>query len=90
MSKSRARMVSLLAVLLVGSLAVAQTGAASSGIKSKKPVFGAACMLCPWGAMAEVVKQAMQPYGYDVQICHNCNRADAPRIVADAKMPPPY
>jgi TRAP transporter TAXI family solute receptor len=32
----------------------------------------------------------MQPYGYDVQICYNCNKADAPRIVAGAKLPPPY
>jgi TRAP transporter TAXI family solute receptor len=79
-------------LLVAASVAVAQTPASApaTGIKLKKPVFGAACMLCPWGAMAEVVKQAMQPYGYDVQICHNCNRADAPRIVGDAKMPPPY
>ena len=93
MSRSRVILACLIAVLLVaGSVAVAQTAgsAPATGIKLKKPVFGAACMLCPWGAMAEVVKQAMQSYGYDVQICHNCNRADAPRIVADAKMPPPY
>jgi TRAP-type uncharacterized transport system substrate-binding protein len=32
----------------------------------------------------------MKPYGYDVQICHNCNAADAPRIVAQARTPPPY
>jgi TRAP transporter TAXI family solute receptor len=40
--------------------------------------------------MAEVVKAAMSVYGYDVQICHNCNGADAPRIVGDARTPPPY
>jgi len=48
---------------------------AQTGIKQKKPVFGGACRLCPWGAMAEVVQQAMKPYGYDVQICYNCNAA---------------
>jgi TRAP transporter TAXI family solute receptor len=32
----------------------------------------------------------MKPYGYDVQICYNCNAADAPRIVSEARMPPPY
>src|SRR5512146_1941923 len=72
-------------VLIVSTLATAQTS-----IKDKKPVFGGACRLCPWGAMAEVVQQAMKPYGYDVQICYNCNAADAPRIVSEARMPPPY
>jgi uncharacterized protein len=62
----------------------------STGIALKKPVFGGACKICPWGAMAEIVKQAMQPYGYDVQICYNCNAADAPRIVSEARLPPPY
>jgi uncharacterized protein len=61
-----------------------------SGIAAKKPVFGGACKICPWGAMAEFVKQAMKPYGYDVQICYNCNAADAPRIVSEARMPPAY
>jgi para-nitrobenzyl esterase len=60
------------------------------GIRGKRPVFGGACRLCPWGAMAEVVQAAMRPYGYDVQICYNCNAADAPRIVSEARMPPPY
>jgi TRAP transporter TAXI family solute receptor len=64
--------------------------AGQTGIEVKKPVFGGACKICPWGAMAEVVKEAMKPYGYDVQICYNCNRADAPRIVSEARTPPPY
>ena len=34
-----------------------------TGIKIRKPVFGGACKACPWGAMAEIVKAAMQPYG---------------------------
>jgi uncharacterized protein len=72
-------------LLAATSLAIAQTG-----IKEKKPVFGGACRICPWGAMAEVVQAAMKPYGYDVQICYNCNAADAPRIVSEARMPPPY
>ena len=66
------------------------TGQASSSIEEKKPVFGGACKVCPWGAMAEIVKEAMEPYGYDVQICYNCNAADAPRIVSEARTPPPY
>jgi para-nitrobenzyl esterase len=61
-----------------------------SGIAAKRPVFGGACKICPWGAMAEVVQAAMKPYGYDVQICYNCNAADAPRIVSEARLPPAF
>jgi TRAP transporter TAXI family solute receptor len=74
----------------IGLLTATNLSAGQTGIEQKKPVFGGACEICPWGAMAEVVKAAMQPYGYDVQICYNCNGADAPRIVGDARTPPPY
>jgi hypothetical protein len=78
-----------------GEAAVRQEAPASAatpqmGIAAKKPVFGGACKICPWSAMAEVVQVAMKPYGYDVQICYNCNAADAPRIVSEARLPPPY
>jgi TRAP transporter TAXI family solute receptor len=53
-------------------------------------VFGGACKVCPWGAVAEWVKAAMKPDGYDVRICYHCFRADAPRIVAGARRPPPW
>ncbi|MGD1074213.1 MAG: TAXI family TRAP transporter solute-binding subunit [Bryobacteraceae bacterium] len=65
-------------------------GAPQTGIAAKRPVFGGACKICPWGAMAEVVQAAMKPYGYDVQICYNCNAAEAPRIVSEARLPPLY
>ena len=61
-----------------------------TGIALKKPVFGGACKVCPWGALGEIVRDAMKPYGYDVLICYHCSRADAPRIVAGAQMPPPW
>jgi TRAP-type uncharacterized transport system substrate-binding protein len=35
-------------------------------------VFGGACKICPWGAMAEFVQAAIKPYGYDV---HNVWKA---------------
>ncbi len=85
--KGRARS---LVVLITAVSAVAPLAAAQTGIRDKKPVFGGACRLCPWGAMAEVVQAALRPYGYDVQVCYNCNAADAPRIVSEARMPPPY
>ncbi len=76
--------------LIVALMAVAVPTTGLAGIGDKRPVFGGACRLCPWGAMAEVVQAAMKPYGYDVQICYNCNAADAPRIVSEARTPPPY
>jgi len=76
--------------LILLLLAITFFAGAQTGIKDKKPVFGGACRLCPWGAMAETVQAAMKPYGYDVQICYNCNAADAPRIVSEARTPPPY
>jgi len=63
--------------------------AQDTGIAIKKPVFGGACKACPWGAMAEIVKEAMKPYGYNVQVCHTCSTMEAPRIVAGAKVGPP-
>ena len=86
MTKIRFSLPYLVAVLLAGAfLAIGQTG-----VKEKKPVFGGACKLCPWGALGEVVQAQMKPYGYDVQMCYNCNAGDAPRIVSEARIPPPW
>ena len=60
------------------------------GIAAHRPVFGGACKTCPWGVVADVVKAALRPYGYDVQVCYHCFMADAPRIVGDARKPPPW
>lgn len=77
-------------VTLAFSVSAGTAGnAQETGIKTKKPVFGGACQACPWGAMAEIVKAAMQPYGYDVQVCYTCSTLEAPRIVAGAKIGPP-
>lgn len=77
-------------LLLVVVLIVSSPAAGQTSIQQKRPVFGGACRVCPWGAMAEVVQEMMKPYGYDVQICYNCNALDAPRIVSEARTPPPY
>ena len=76
---------------LAASVLVAQQAPASgdTGIRNKKPVLGAACKVCPWGALADILKVAMAPAGYDVKICYNCSMADAPRIVGDRRVPPP-
>ena len=79
MSKFQNLITLLLAITLIAPMG-AQSAPQSSdtpttGIALKKPVFGGACRLCPWGAMAQAVKDAMQFNGYDVKICHNCNAA---------------
>ena len=62
----------------------AQPAAQENGIANKRPIFGGACPACPWGAAAQVVKDAMAPSGYDVQICWYCaGSARAARLVAD-------
>ncbi len=86
MSRFRASFPSLMVALLAAATVVG----GPPGIQEKKPVLGGACRLCPWGAMAEVVQTAMKPYGYNVQICYNCNTAHAPRIVSEVRTPPPY
>lgn len=75
---------------LLDQAASAAAPAERLGIAVKRPVFGGACKVCPWGAVAEIVRDAMKPYGWDVRICYHCARADAPRIVAGAKHPPPW
>jgi TRAP transporter TAXI family solute receptor len=85
----------LLVLLLVFPLAPASAqktqGSAERtqayGIAAKRPVFAGACHYCPYGAIAEVVKAAMKPYGYDVQICYICASTIGPRQVAGALVP---
>jgi hypothetical protein len=57
------------------------------GITAKRPLLAAACKGCPWGAMAYAVTAAMQPYGYDVQVCWVCWSSYGPREVADKTKP---
>jgi TRAP transporter TAXI family solute receptor len=73
---------------IVAAVATAAPLAQSTGFAARKPVLAAACKVCPWGGAGEVVKAAVQPYGYDIQICYNCWQASNPRLVAGAGMPP--
>jgi TRAP-type uncharacterized transport system substrate-binding protein len=80
------------AVLAICGAVFFSTNTASAqeyGVVAKRPLIGAACNYCPWGALAEKVKAAMAPLGYDVQVCYNCSRADSIRIVSEARVPPP-
>jgi TRAP transporter TAXI family solute receptor len=71
----------LVLVLLGGGQHVV---AQSNGIAAKRPIVGASCPTCPWGAMAEAVREALRPSGYDVQICYSCGGPSrSVRLVAD-------
>jgi len=59
-----------------------------TGVSIKKPVLQAACDMCPWGALGNVLKTMMVKYGYDVQVCLSCSGGEAARIVALRQMPP--
>lgn len=92
--RPRPRAAGLLFALALADPVVAQTpepvrDSTTDAIDARRPVFGGACRLCPWGALGEAVRQAMAPYGYQVRMCYNCNAAAAPLIVADARVPPP-
>lgn len=54
---------------------------------TKRPIMQAACPTCVWGAFALTTKHIMAEYGYDIQICWNCNRDESARYVADARVP---
>ena len=84
--------IALVLTLFSGGMAITfanSTPPEKFGIAAKKPVLAAACKQCPWGALADVVKQALAPYGYDVQVCYNCSRLQAPKLVSSAGVPEP-
>ena len=82
---------------IVSCLVITQTwgqepagGKRETGYAVKKPIMAGAGPTAPWGAIAEIVKTAMKPYGWDIQICYGC--AGGPRLarlVAKAAMATP-
>jgi uncharacterized protein len=81
MRQTRLIVLILLTLLAGWPRLIAQT----NGVAAKRPVFGGACPACPWGAMGDVVKEAMKPYGWDVQVCYYCAGGPrAARLVAEA------
>lgn len=87
-----------LSVFLPGSGAQAQAGASQeqweevgeTGFGTGRLVLASACIeACPWGELGDFVKEALEPEGFEVILCRNCNRAEGPRIVARASYPPP-
>src|ERR1051325_3794472 len=67
--------------------AAAQT-APLTGVAVKKPVLQAACDMCPWGSLGNIVKAMLTKYGYDVQVCLACSGGYATQSVGGHLMPP--
>lgn len=62
----------------------------ATGWDARRPVFASACPHgCPWGELGEFVRDAMQPLGYEVLLCRNCNRDRGPRLVSTGGISPP-
>ncbi|HEY1294821.1 MAG TPA: TAXI family TRAP transporter solute-binding subunit [Chloroflexota bacterium] len=60
-----------------------------NGLAHRRPIMAGACPTCIWGPIAVLTRQALVAYGYDVQICYNCNRQLSVPSVARAIEPPP-
>jgi uncharacterized protein len=76
-------------VVFLGA-AVSPALAQSTGYSVKRPVIGASCKQCPWGALADIIKAAMEGSGYDIQVCYTCaGGAREVRLVSAAAMAPP-
>jgi TRAP-type uncharacterized transport system substrate-binding protein len=89
--KSSFALSALLAIAALATPAQAQEtiDVGETGFHVKRPVLASACQQgCPWGELGDFVTEAMQPLGYEVIQCRNCNRAEGPRIVAKASYPP--
>jgi len=77
----------VIAFFAVSPQAEAQSANPPYGIDAKRPLFGGACKVCPWGILADVTRDALKPYGYDVQICYVCWSYYGPRAMADKSKP---
>ncbi len=76
-----------LAALVLGA-GVAMAQEIRTGFSERRPLVAAACPTCPWGAVADILDQAMQSSGYDLEICYYCSGIPNPRYVAQGQRPP--
>jgi hypothetical protein len=70
----------LVPTLAAAALATLTLTAQQTGIANKRPVSAGACKVCPWGAVGEIVKGALDNYGYEVLICSSCAQSEGPRL----------
>ena len=83
-------LISLLLLLTFQISAQEENKADKTGWDIKKPVMASACEAgCPWGELGDYIQKAMEPLGYTVLLCRNCNRTYDPRLVSESDYPPP-
>jgi uncharacterized protein len=61
-----------MSLILIPPAMISQANAQNTGYAQHRPVLGGATRINPWGALADIVKQAVAPYGWDVQVCYSC------------------
>lgn len=80
------------ALLAVMATAMVLSGAQKQteeryGFAVRRPVLAGACATCPWGALADIVREALLPYGYNAKVCYDCSRSYGPPLVAGHENP---
>jgi TRAP transporter TAXI family solute receptor len=97
-SKLAAKIGSIIAIIFLSAIFLPENliyaqetiDVGKTGWDVKRPVMAAACESgCPWGELGDYVKKAMEPLGYSVILCRNCNRSYGPRLVSTNDYPPP-
>jgi uncharacterized protein len=70
---------------------IGQVNAQNAAYAQRAPVLSASCRICPWGALADIVREAMHKYQWNVQVCYNCaGAAKEVRNVESRASAPPY
>jgi uncharacterized protein len=64
---------------------IPQASAQATGYKSQAPVLGGSCRICPWGALADIVKAAMENSGWNIQVCYTCAGSEQEVIDVETK-----
>jgi TRAP-type uncharacterized transport system substrate-binding protein len=72
-------------VLSVGGGISSASAQQPTGYQNHAPVLGGSCRTCPWGALADIVKAAMQNTGWDIQICYSCAGSEQEVIDVETK-----
>jgi uncharacterized protein len=73
-------------LILIPSAMLSQANAQSTGYAAHRPIVGGATRINPWGALADIVKQAVASYGWDVQVCYNCAGGEKEVIDVETKV----
>ena len=92
MFRTKSIALALAVLVLVGLIpgnAAAQEASSSRSAPLKPLIMSAACPTCIWGPLAEFTREAARPFGYDIQICYNCNRTLSVPVVAFRLETPP-